>query len=93
MSFSVTAGGTPLPTYQWYKNNLANPISSAANPTATNATLVIGSTGVLGHRKLFCGRTERGNGAHHEQQRAADGQFADGLHLAGAREWRDGTLL
>ncbi len=43
-SFTVTANGTPLPMYQWYKNNLANPISSAANPTATNATLVIAST-------------------------------------------------
>ncbi len=43
-SFSVTAGGVPLPTYQWYKNSLANPISSASNPTATNSTFTIAST-------------------------------------------------
>lgn len=43
-SFSVVAGGVPNPTYQWYKNSLGNPISSAANPTATNATFTIAST-------------------------------------------------
>jgi pectin methylesterase-like acyl-CoA thioesterase len=35
-SFSVVAGGKPVPTYQWYKNN--NPITDA-----TNATLPFGS--------------------------------------------------
>jgi hypothetical protein len=38
-SFSVTAGGVPVPTYQWNKNG--SPISSTLNNTATNATLVI----------------------------------------------------
>lgn len=42
-SFTVVAGGVPNPTYQWYKNTLANPISSALNPTATNATFAIAS--------------------------------------------------
>ena len=40
-SFSVVASGVPAPTYQWYKNSLANPISSAVNATATNATFTI----------------------------------------------------
>lgn len=40
-SFSVTAAGVPSPAYQWYKTNA--PISSAVNPTATNATLTIAS--------------------------------------------------
>ena len=41
-SFSVTAScGVPSPTYQWYENN--NPISTGANPTATNSTLIFAS--------------------------------------------------
>jgi len=42
-AFTVVAGGVPKPTYQWYKGSIASPISSAANATATNATLVISS--------------------------------------------------
>lgn len=42
-SFAVVAGGVPNPTYQWYKNTLANPVSGASNPTATNATFTIAS--------------------------------------------------
>jgi pectin methylesterase-like acyl-CoA thioesterase len=42
-SFTVVAGGVPSPTYQWYKNSLANPISGASNPSATTATLTIAS--------------------------------------------------
>jgi pectin methylesterase-like acyl-CoA thioesterase len=34
-SFSVTAGGVPAPTYQWYKNSLGNPIASATSATFT----------------------------------------------------------
>ena len=43
-SFTVAASGVPAPTYQWYKNTLANPISSVSNPTATTATFTIAST-------------------------------------------------
>jgi pectin methylesterase-like acyl-CoA thioesterase len=43
-SFTVVASGVPSPTYQWYKNSLANPISSGANPTATSATFTIANT-------------------------------------------------
>lgn len=32
-SFTVVAGGVEAPTYQWYKNSLANPILNATNPT------------------------------------------------------------
>lgn len=32
-SFTVVAGGVPAPTYQWYKNALANPISGANSAT------------------------------------------------------------
>jgi pectin methylesterase-like acyl-CoA thioesterase len=42
-SFTVVASGVPTPTYQWYKNSLANPISSVANPSAVTATLTIAS--------------------------------------------------
>jgi len=39
-SFTVVeTNGEPIPTYQWYKNS--SPISSAVNPSATNATLTI----------------------------------------------------
>jgi hypothetical protein len=38
-SFTVAASGVPAPTYQWYKNG--SQISSAANISATNATLVL----------------------------------------------------
>ncbi len=41
-SFSVTATGVPAPTYQWYRNG--STISSAANSSATNATLVLSTT-------------------------------------------------
>ena len=44
-SFTVVASGVPAPTYQWYKNSLANPISSAFNISATNATFDLESTG------------------------------------------------
>jgi pectin methylesterase-like acyl-CoA thioesterase len=40
-SFTIGASGVPSPTYQWYKNSLANPISGAVNGTATNATFII----------------------------------------------------
>jgi pectin methylesterase-like acyl-CoA thioesterase len=41
-SFSVAeTGGEPVPTYQWFKNNIS--ISSAVNSTATNATFTIAS--------------------------------------------------
>lgn len=40
-SFTVVAGGVPSPTYQWYKNSIANPISLASNSTATSATFTI----------------------------------------------------
>ena len=43
-SFTVSASGVPAPTYQWYKNSLANPISSVLNPTATTATFTIANT-------------------------------------------------
>jgi hypothetical protein len=39
LSFSTAFTGTLPITYQWYLNNVA--ISSASNPTATNATLVL----------------------------------------------------
>ncbi len=32
-SFTVVAGGVPAPTYQWYKNTLANPIGGATSAT------------------------------------------------------------
>jgi len=38
-SFSVVAGGVPAPGYQWNFDN--NPISSATNPTALSASLII----------------------------------------------------
>jgi pectin methylesterase-like acyl-CoA thioesterase len=38
-SFTVVAGGVEAPTYQWYKNSIANPILNA-----TNATYAIAST-------------------------------------------------
>ena len=41
-SFTVAASGAPNPTYQWFANG--SPISSANNPTATNATLFLAST-------------------------------------------------
>jgi pectin methylesterase-like acyl-CoA thioesterase len=41
-SFTVLAGGVPLPTYQWYQNN--NPISLSANATANSPTLSFAST-------------------------------------------------
>ncbi len=40
-AFSVTASGVPAPNYQWNKGG--SPISTGANPTATNATLSIAS--------------------------------------------------
>ena len=40
-SFTVAATGVPNPSYQWNKNG--NPISSAVNNTATNATFTIAS--------------------------------------------------
>ena len=42
-SFVATASGVGAPTYQWYKNDLSHPVSSVANPTATNATFTIAS--------------------------------------------------
>ncbi len=46
VSFSVIATGAPPISYQWYSSsnnqiNVSNPISSATNPSATNATLLI----------------------------------------------------
>ena len=38
-SFTVVAGGVPAPTYQWYKNSLANPLLNQ-----TNAIFTIAST-------------------------------------------------
>lgn len=38
-AFTVTAGGVPAPTYQWYLNNPGNPLAGA-----TNATLALAST-------------------------------------------------
>jgi pectin methylesterase-like acyl-CoA thioesterase len=37
--FSVTAGGVPAPTYQWYKNSLGNPIASATSATFSIASV------------------------------------------------------
>lgn len=36
-SFTIVAGGAPAPTYQWYKNSIANPIANATNATFTIA--------------------------------------------------------
>jgi pectin methylesterase-like acyl-CoA thioesterase len=43
-SFTVVAGGVETPTYQWYKNSIANPISNATNATFNIASTSSGDT-------------------------------------------------
>jgi pectin methylesterase-like acyl-CoA thioesterase len=43
-SFTVVAGGVEAPTYQWYKNSIANPILNATNATYSIASVAPSNT-------------------------------------------------